>query len=54
MDFIIRLVTAGAIFAAIDAVWLLVVANKFYKSQMVSANEPGFSCRTALYKTRSY
>lgn len=35
-DLIIRFVTAGVIFGAIDAVWLSVVANKFYKSQIGS------------------
>lgn len=33
-DFLIRFVAAGVLFAAIDAVWLSLVANKFYKSQI--------------------
>ncbi len=33
-DFFIRFLIAGGIMAAIDAVWLSVVANKFYKSQI--------------------
>lgn len=33
-EFIIRLVTAGVIFAVIDAIWLTLVANKFYKNQI--------------------
>ncbi len=35
-DFFIRLVTAGLIFAVIDAIWLSLVANKFYKDQLGS------------------
>ncbi|MDQ2973100.1 MAG: DUF2177 family protein [bacterium] len=33
-DFFVRLLIAGGIMAAIDAVWLSIVANKFYKSQI--------------------
>lgn len=33
-EFITRFLTAGVVFALIDAVWLSVVANKFYKSQI--------------------
>lgn len=51
MDFIIRLVTAGAIFAAIDAVWLSVVANKFYKSQIgpLLLEKPNFIAAVLFY-----
>lgn len=34
MDFIGKLLVAGGLMAVIDAVWLSVVANKFYKSQL--------------------
>lgn len=33
-DFIVRFLVAGGIMAVIDAVWLSVIANKFYKSQI--------------------
>lgn len=33
-DFIVRLLVAGGIMGAIDAVWLAIIANKFYKSQI--------------------
>ena len=33
-DFLIRYLVAGLIFAAIDAVWLTVVANRFYKRHL--------------------
>ena len=34
--FLVKLLVAGGIMAIIDAVWLSVVANKFYKSQLGS------------------
>ena len=36
MDFIIRFAVAGLLFAVIDGIWLSVVANKFYRSQLGS------------------
>ena len=33
-DFIIRVLVAGGIMGVFDAVWLSIVANKFYKSQI--------------------
>lgn len=36
MQFIGHFLLVGALFAAIDSVWIGVVANKFYKSQMKS------------------
>ncbi len=33
-DFFIRLIVAGGIMGVIDALWLSVIANKFYKSQV--------------------
>lgn len=34
MNLLVEFVIAGASFAIIDAIWLSVVANKFYKSQL--------------------
>jgi uncharacterized membrane protein len=34
MDFLIKMLVAGGIMGVIDFVWLSVVANKFYKSQI--------------------
>lgn len=34
MDFMQHVLVAAAIFVAIDAVWLSVIANKFYKQQL--------------------
>jgi uncharacterized membrane protein len=36
MKFLLQFLTAGGIMAVIDAVWLSVIANKFYKSQIGS------------------
>lgn len=36
MDIIVKLLVTGGVMAAIDAVWLSVIANKFYKSQIGS------------------
>ena len=50
-EFIIRFVTAGVIFALIDAVWLSLVANKFYKSQIGSLllKKPNFVAAVLFY-----
>jgi uncharacterized membrane protein len=34
MEFLIQFTVAGVVFGVIDALWLSVVANKFYKSQI--------------------
>ena len=34
MDFLIKMLVAGGVMGVIDFVWLSVVANKFYKSQI--------------------
>jgi len=51
MDFIIRFATAGVVFAAIDAVWLSLVANKFYKSQIgtLLLDKPNFVAAVLFY-----
>lgn len=50
-DFIIRFVVAGVIFALIDAVWLSLVANKFYKSQIggLLLEKPNFVAAVLFY-----
>ncbi len=51
MDFLIRFVTAGVILAVIDAVWLSLVANSFYKSQIGSLlmDKPNLVPAVAFY-----
>lgn len=34
MEFVLQFLAAGVIFAVIDAIWIGVVANSFYKSEM--------------------
>lgn len=34
IDFFVRLLTAGGVMGVLDALWLSVIANKFYKSQI--------------------
>ena len=50
-DFIMRLLTAGVIFALIDAIWLSLVANKFYKSQIggLLLKKPNFVAAVLFY-----
>jgi len=50
-DFIARFLVAGALFAAIDAVWLSLVANKFYKSQIgtLLRDKPNFVAAVLFY-----
>jgi uncharacterized membrane protein len=50
-DFIVRFVIAGLIFALIDAIWLTLVANKFYKSQIGSLlrEKPNMIAATLFY-----
>src|SRR3990167_7765647 len=33
-DFLLRFIIAGGVMGALDALWLMFVANKFYKSQI--------------------
>ena len=51
MDFFMRFLVAGGIMAIIDAVWLSVVANKFYKSQIgpLLLDKPNFVAATLFY-----
>lgn len=51
MDFLIRFLTAGVILAVVDAVWLSLVANSFYKSQIGSLlmDKPNFVAAVAFY-----
>lgn len=51
VEFIIRFVAAGVIFALIDAVWLSLVANKFYKSQIgeLLLKKPNFVAAVLFY-----
>lgn len=50
-DFIIMMVVAGVVMAAIDAVWLRVVANSFYKSQIgkLLLDKPNLSAAAIFY-----
>jgi uncharacterized membrane protein len=50
-DFLIRFLVAGVIMAVIDAVWLSVVANKFYKSQIgpLLLAKPNLSAAVVFY-----
>lgn len=36
VDFLIKLLVAGGVMGVLDALWLTVIANKFYKSQIGS------------------
>ena len=51
MDFLIHYLVAAAIFVVIDAVWIGVVANKFYKAQMgeLLAKKPRFAPAVIFY-----
>ncbi|MDB5175289.1 MAG: conserved rane protein of unknown function [Candidatus Saccharibacteria bacterium] len=40
MEIFVNYLLAGVIFAALDAVWLVFVANRFYKSQLDSMLRP--------------
>ena len=50
-DFLIRLMLAGGAMAIIDAFWLSIVANKFYKSQIGSLllDKPSMPAAVAFY-----
>lgn len=51
MDFIKHVLVAAALFVAIDAVWLSVVANKFYKKHLgyILADKPNFVPAAIFY-----
>ena len=51
MSFLVQFLTVGVIMAVIDAVWLSVVANKFYKSQIGSLllEKPNMGAAVAFY-----
>lgn len=51
MDFVIRFLTAGAIFAVLDAVWLSTMINTFYKTQIGSllADKPNMLAAVIFY-----
>jgi uncharacterized membrane protein len=51
MDFVIRLIVTGAIMGVLDAIWLSVVANKFYKSQIgqLLLEKPNMIAAVAFY-----
>ena len=50
-DFLIRLMLAGGAMAIIDAFWLSIVANKFYKSQIGSLllDKPNMPAAVVFY-----
>lgn len=50
-DFIIRLLVAGGVMGVLDALWLSVVANKFYKSQIgtLLLDKPNMTAAIAFY-----
>lgn len=50
-DFLIRFMLAGGAMAIIDAFWLSIVANKFYKSQIGSLllDKPNMPAAVAFY-----
>lgn len=51
MEIIIKLLVAGAIMGVLDALWLGVIANKLYKSQIghVLADKPNFVAAVVFY-----
>lgn len=51
MDFLGKLLIAGGIMGIIDAIWLSVVANKFYKSQLgpLLLEKPNMVAAIAFY-----
>jgi uncharacterized membrane protein len=50
-DFILRFAAAGVLLALIDAVWLVLVANKFYKDQIggLLLEKPNFVAAVLFY-----
>lgn len=51
MDFLVKLLVAGGVMGVIDFVWLSVVANKFYKSQIgtLLLEKPNMIAAVAFY-----
>ena len=51
MDFLVKLLVAGGVMGVIDFVWLSVVANKFYKSQIgtLLLEKPNMLAAVAFY-----
>lgn len=51
MEIIVRFVIAGVVMGALDAFWLSVVANKFYKSQIgqLLLDKPNMVAAVAFY-----
>ena len=51
MDFLIKMLVAGGVMGIIDFVWLSVVANKFYKSQIgtLLLEKPNMLAAVAFY-----
>ena len=51
MEIIIRLLTVGMIMGVLDAIWLSIVANKFYKSQIgnLLLSSPNMAAAVAFY-----
>ncbi|NUS73648.1 MAG: DUF2177 family protein [Corynebacteriales bacterium] len=50
-DFIVRFLVAGSIMAVIDALWLTIVANKFYKDQIggLLLEKPNLAAAVVFY-----
>ena len=50
-DFVIRYLATGVILAVLDAIWLVVVANRFYKSQIgeLLLARPNFVAAVVFY-----
>ena len=51
MEFILHMLLVGAVFAVVDAIWIGVVANKFYKAQLgdLMAPKPDFAPAVIFY-----
>jgi uncharacterized membrane protein len=51
MNFVIKFLVAGGVMAVLDAVWLSVVANGFYKSQVgkLLLDKPNMSAAVLFY-----
>lgn len=53
MSFLVQYLTVGVLMAVIDAIWLSVVANTFYKSQIgqLLLDKPNMPAAVAFYLT---
>lgn len=51
MEFVIKLLVAGGVMGVIDFVWLSIIANKFYKSQIgtLLLQKPNVTAAVAFY-----